>query len=169
MAFKIREIFQALAEARVDYVVVGGFAVILHGHARATRDLDLVVELSPANCQRAIAALSGIGLRPRLPVPMSDLADPAKREEWRRRRNMIAFPLWDEANPERIVEIFVYEPMAFEQMRAQAVLQHLDGIPIPIASIEHLIAMKKEAGRPHDRQDIEALRRLAGEADEETE
>lgn len=162
MAFKIREIFRALAEAEVDYVVVGGFAVILHGHARATRDLDLVIELSPENCRRAIAALTGAGLRPRLPVSMDDLADPAKRAEWRQHRNMIAFPLWDEANPERIVEIFVYEPIEFDRMRSQAVVKHLDDLSIPIASIEHLIVMKRQAGRPRDREDIEALQLLAG-------
>jgi len=39
MAFNLREIFKALADAEVDYVVVGGLAVIMHGHLRATRDL----------------------------------------------------------------------------------------------------------------------------------
>lgn len=166
MAFNVREIFRALADADVDYVVVGGFAVILHGHARATRDLDLVIDLSRENCERAIAALQGIGLRPRLPVAMSDLAEPAKRESWHRDRNMIAFPLWDEANPERIVEIFIYEPFAFREMREQSVKKTIDGIPIPIAGIDHLIAMKRQAGRPRDREDIEALLLLAAQSDD---
>lgn len=161
MAFKIREIFQALAAANVDYVVVGGFAVILHGHTRATRDLDLVVELSRGNCERAIAALASIGLQPRLPVSIHDFADPDKREEWRASRNMIVFPLWDPAQPERIVEVFIHEPIVFDRLRADATTRTIDGVPIPIASIEHLIAMKQQAGRPRDREDIEALRLIA--------
>ncbi len=72
MAFKLREIFKALADAEVEYVVVGGLAVIMHGHLRATRDLDLVIGLQPDNCARAMDALSGIGLRPRLPVTLAD-------------------------------------------------------------------------------------------------
>ena len=163
MAFKIREIFRALAEAEVDYVVVGGFAVLLHGHTRTTRDLDLVIELSKTNCERAVAALSNVGLKPRLPVPLSDFVDPAKREEWQTLRNMRVFPLWDEANPERIVELFIYEPFDFDDMRRQAVVKTLDNVPIPIASIEHLIAMKQEAARPQDLQDIAALRLLAAQ------
>ena len=71
MAFNIQEIFEVLAEADVKYVVVGGMAVIMHGHLRATADLDLVVGLQSDNCAKAMAALSGIGLRPRLPVTMS--------------------------------------------------------------------------------------------------
>lgn len=165
MAFNLREIFRALAAADVDYVVVGGFAVILHGHTRATRDLDLVIDLSQANCERAIDALAGIGLRPRLPVPMSDLADPRKRAEWHQHRNMIAFPLWDEANPERIVEIFIYEPFSFAEMRERAVVKTLDGTPIPVAGIGHLIEMKRQADRPRDREDIEALQILAESGD----
>ena len=50
-------------------------------------------------------------------------------------------------------------------MRERAVVKHLDGIPIPIASTEHLIAMKRQADRPRDRDDIEALQRLAGHGD----
>ncbi len=46
----ITTILSALERAHARYVVVGGFAVILHGHLRATADLDLVIELSPENC-----------------------------------------------------------------------------------------------------------------------
>ena len=46
MAFNVREIFKALAEAKVDYVVVGGFAVIMHGHLRATRDARRATSIS---------------------------------------------------------------------------------------------------------------------------
>src|SRR3546814_20769599 len=81
MAFNVREIFKALADARVDYVVVGGMAVIMHGHLRATRDLDLVIGLAPDNCTKAVDALAGNGLRPRLPVALAEFANPATREE----------------------------------------------------------------------------------------
>ena len=159
MAFNLREIFQALADC--DYVVVGGLAVIMHGHLRATRDLDLVVGLAPENCRKALDALASIGLRPRLPVVMQDFADPAKREDWNRNRNMMVFQLWDPKNPERSVDVFVREPLYFPTMLADAVIKDLDGVPIRVASIPHLIAMKQVAGRRHDLDDIEALRQIA--------
>ena len=55
MAFNLREIFEALSDA--DYVVVGGLAVILHEHLRATRDLDLVIGFAPENVIKVCDAL----------------------------------------------------------------------------------------------------------------
>lgn len=169
MAFNIREIFKALADAKVDYVVVGGFAVIMHGHLRATRDLDLVVGLEPDNCAKGMAAMSGIGLRPRLPVTLADFADPAIREDWAQNRNMQVFQLWDPVNPERCVDVFVREPMNFRTMLAEALTKDLDGVPIRVASIRHLIEMKQAAGRNTDLHDIEALRQIAAETGQETD
>lgn len=163
MAFNLREIFKALADAQAEYVVVGGLAVIMHGHLRATRDLDLVIGLQPDNCAKAMDALSGIGLRPRLPVSLADFADPAKREDWVTNRNMLVFQLWDPANPERSVDVFVREPMDFQAMRSEAVTKDLDGVPIRVASIRHLIQLKQSAGRPMDLDDIAALREIASE------
>jgi len=167
MAFNLREIFKSLADAQVEYVVVGGLAVIMHGHLRVTRDLDLVVGLTQDNCLRALVALETIGLRPRLPVAMADFADPTKRQDWIDNRNMLVFQLWDPANPERSVDVFVREPFNFATMRAEATVKDLDGVPIPVASIRHLIAMKQTAGRRHDLDDIEALQDIAAATGQE--
>lgn len=163
MAFNIRQIFKALADAGAEYVVVGGFAVIMHGHLRATSDLDLVIGLAPDNCAKALDALDRIGLRPRLPVALFDFADPAIRTDWIENRNMLVFQLWDPDNRERSVDLFVREPFAINQMLAEAVTKDLDGVPIRVASIRHLIAMKREAGRRNDLDDIEALGQIARE------
>lgn len=161
MAFNVRQIFGALNDAKVDYVVVGGFAVIMHGHLRATRDLDLVVGLAHDNCAKALTALASVGLRPRLPVSMSDFADPATRRDWNENHHMLVFQLWDPANPVRSVDVFVREPFAIGAMLAEAAMKDYDGVRIPVASIRQLIAMKSEAGRRTDLDDIEALREIA--------
>lgn len=59
---------QALNSAGVRYLVVGGVAVVLHGHLRTTADLDLVVQLERENVLKAVRALAGLGYRPRAPV-----------------------------------------------------------------------------------------------------
>lgn len=169
MAFNIHQIFKALSDAEVEYVVVGGLAVIMHGHLRATRDLDLVIGLRPDNCAKGMSALSGIGLRPRLPVMIADFVDPATREDWAENRNMLVFQLWDPVNPERAVDVFVREPLDFRAMFEDAAIKDLDGVPIRVASIRHLIALKSAAGRPLDIDDIQALREIAAETGQETE
>jgi hypothetical protein len=73
------DVFRALDAAGVRYVVVGGTAVVLQGHARLTVDLDLVVDLSPEQAAAAVTALTGIGLLARLPVDTESFADAATR------------------------------------------------------------------------------------------
>jgi predicted nucleotidyltransferase len=163
MAFNVREIFKALADSHAEYVVVGGFAVIIHGHLRGTRDLDLIINLQPEKCLSTLLALSAIGLQPRLPVSLEDFADQKKREDWYLNRNMLVFQLWDSKNPERSVDIFVHEPINFEELYNDSVLKKIDDIPIRIASIKHLIQLKSVANRRRDIDDIEALRIIAKE------
>jgi hypothetical protein len=160
MAFNVRQIFAALNDASVEYVVVGGLAVILHGYLRATADLDLAIGLEPANAQRGMEALASIGLRPRLPVALQDFADPNKRADWIEHRNMLVFPLWDPNNPLRSVDVFINEPIAFKRLLHQAVIKHLDGVRVPVACIDHLIEMKQRANRPRDREDIDKLQQI---------
>lgn len=166
MAFNVRQIFAALNDAGVDYVVVGGLAVILHGYLRATADLDLAIGLADDNAARGMQALAAIGLQPRLPVPMAEFADASRREEWRRNRNQV-FPLWDPGNPLRSVDVFIDEPIEFGALLAGAVAKDLDGVRVPVACIPHLIEMKRRAGRPRDPDDIDKLQAIlqAGRGD----
>ena len=160
MAFNIRQIFTALNHAGVDYVVVGGLAVILHGYLRATADLDLAVGLSPDIARRTMQALTAIGLRPRLPLAIEDFADVEKRREWLHERNMLVFPLWDPGNPLRSVDVFIDEPVAFAELLRDAVAKDLGGTVVRIAGIDHLIVMKQAAGRARDLDDIDKLRQI---------
>jgi len=160
MAFNLRQIFKALADAEVEYVVVGGLAVIMHGYLRATADLDLAIGLSPQNAGRGMQTLASIGLQPRLPVPIQDFADAAKREDWLQHRNMLVFPLWDPSNPLRSVDVFINEPIPFDALRRDAVHKDYDGVDVPVASIDHLIEMKQRAARARDLDDIDKLQKI---------
>lgn len=163
MAFNVRAIFKALAEAEVDYVVVGGFAVILHGYLRATADLDLVLGFSADNLQRGLRTLSGIGFQPRLPISLEEFCNPENRRKWAEQSNMFVFPLWDPGNPLRSLDLFVEEPIEFSQLMEDASIKDVDGVQIRVASIEHLIEMKQASGRPRDLDDIAKLKMIREE------
>jgi hypothetical protein len=155
-------IFEALAAADVRYVVVGGVAVVLHGHARLTADLDLAVDLEPSAARRAIDALTGLGLRPRAPVRAEDFADPDLRSSWKRERGMLVFSMVDTADPLRAVDLFVDEPIPFEELYERSVALDVAGTPVRVASIQDLITLKQRTGRLQDQADIAALRDLEG-------
>jgi Nucleotidyltransferase of unknown function (DUF6036) len=61
-------ILEAFNRQAISYVVVGGVATVLHGHARFTGDVDCVIELSASNIERVLMALTNLGFVPRLPV-----------------------------------------------------------------------------------------------------
>jgi hypothetical protein len=156
----IEEVLAALESEGVRYLVVGGVAVVLHGHLRTTADLDLVVDLEPANARRAMDALDRLGFRPRVPVPAASFADPVQRERWIREKGMMVFALWHPARPASTVDVFVRAPFDFAAVHRRAVRVRLDLAEVAVASLDDLIAMKRRAGRPVDLADCEALEEL---------
>ncbi len=154
-------ILRALNEREVRYVVVGGFATVMHGYARLTADLDLVVDLEPHQAARAVHTLTGLGLQPRPPVDAIQFADPAARRQWIEERGLKVFSFWDPEDPLREVDLFVEHPIEFEDLWKRSDVITLGGLPIRIACIDDLISLKRLADRPQDRADIEALEAIA--------
>ena len=75
-------LFKSLNDANVQYIVVGGLATVLHGHARFTADIDLVINLNQVEAEKAIKVITSMGLKPRAPVDPMQFTDKAIRESW---------------------------------------------------------------------------------------
>jgi predicted nucleotidyltransferase len=161
VALAIEQVLAELEADQVRYLVVGGVAVVLHGHLRTTADLDLVVGLAPDNARRAITALQRLGFRPRAPVPAELFADPAVRRSWIEEKGLTVFSLWSERLPEVEVDLFVAEPFDFEEAYARALRVPLDTITATVVGLQDLIALKEASGRPVDAADVDALRALS--------
>jgi len=148
--FLIR-VFQALAEAKLPYAVVGGLAVSLHGAVRGTVDVDLVLRLKKGDFLRAETVLNRLGLRSLLPLKAAQVFD--FREEYRRNRNLIA---WSFVNPERaseVVDILLTEDL--KEIRTEE--RKIGATVVRLASLKDLIRMKQKSGRPQDLADVLAL------------
>ena len=163
----IERVLEALNSAGVRYLVVGGVAVVLHGHLRTTADLDLVVQLERDNVLCAMRALAGLAYRPRAPVAAEAFADEKVRESWVRDEGLTVFSLWSSRAPTLEVDLFVREPFGFAAVYARALKVPLENTFAWVISLPDLIALKRQAGRPHDLEDIEALKAL--EADDLSE
>lgn len=150
-------LFDALNRAQVRYVVVGGFATVLHGYARLTADVDLVIDLSPQGARTAIETLTSLGFRPRAPVEPLAFVDPTTRRQWVAEKGMRVFSMWDPANPMREVDLFAEHPMDFEGLWERSEIIHLSQTVARVASIADLIRLKRLAGRAQDLADVEAL------------
>lgn len=141
-------------------MVVGGVAVVLHGHTRFTADLDLVVDLDPDAARKTIAALEGLGLAPRVPVPAASFADPERREEWIRTQGMTVFSMVDPRNPLLTVDLFVEPPIPFEELWERAEVMRIGRADVRVAAIPDLVRMKQAVGRPGDLEDVDRLREI---------
>ena len=160
------ETIAALERGDVRYVVVGGLAVVLHGHPRLTVDLDLVVDLEPAEARNAVEILLRLGLVPSIPVEPLDFADPSKRTAWTREKNMRVFSLRDPEDDFRRVDLFVEEPVEFSGLWERSDVLSLGSTRVRVASIDDLLTMKRQAGRAQDIADIEALEAIQRERDD---
>lgn len=160
------DVFTELGRERVRFVVVGGVAVNLQGVPRFTADLDLSVALDSKNLAAAGVALTRLGLIPRLPVPVAQLADEVLVKSWIEERNLMAFTFHDPKTPLREVDLLLVSPVPFDHIEATATVMEAGGQRIAVASIDVLLKMKAGTGRPQDESDIVALRQiLASEAE----
>jgi hypothetical protein len=150
----LSRLLEALARHGVDYLVIGGVAVQVHGHRRTTMDLDVTPEPSPENMRRLAGALEELDARPLDPGLATgevSVTDPDRLA-----LAAIVPPLMTRHGQIHILK----EPKGarpFDQMRKAALVVEVDGIKIPIVSLKDLIRMKRAAGRPADRDDIAAL------------
>lgn len=156
----LQAINDALTQANVRYIVVGGLAVVAHGYLRATQDADIVIELLPDNIERTFRALTTLGYRPSVPVTAQTFADPVNRSKWAAEKNMTVLQFWSEQHHETPIDVFVEAPFDFETEWSGAYQQELEPSqsPIRFAALDTLIAMKARTGRPQDLADIEQLR-----------
>jgi hypothetical protein len=145
---------KALDRARVPYALVGGFAVALHGAVRGTVDVDLVIRLQETALRRTEKVLNALELHSRLPLTAYEVF--RFREEYIRNRNLLAWTFINPSRPSEIVDIILTEDLAGMQVKKIA----FQNQTVRVASIADLIRMKQGTGRPQDREDVKALRRL---------
>jgi hypothetical protein len=157
----LEDIFRALQEAEIRYMVVGGLAVIAHGYVRLTKDLDLVLDLSSEALPRALKVLESLAYRPIIPVPLFDFANPELRQDWTENRNMKVFNLISDRYPDVSIDIFPKEPFGFKKEFAAAAWKDVaPNVRARVVSVSGLIKLKMEANRDCDRDDIDKLRKL---------
>lgn len=154
------DLFRALDRDEVRYLLIGGPAINIYVVERATMDIDLMLALDADNLQRFQKTSESLGLQPLLPVKLSDLADEAKLHDWIDNKHLLAFALRPPEVSAPTVDILVQPKIGFDEAYARRVTKELDGFKLALASLEDLIALKTDTGRPHDASDIEALRRL---------
>lgn len=150
----LERVCKALNRAKVRYVIVGGYAVALHGAIRGTLDIDIALRWTKKDLLKTEAALMEIGLVSRLPVTALDVFE--YREEYIRNRNLVAWNFQNPSDPSEQLDVIIN----FDAKGKRAVYKRLPDTSVPLLNIKDLIEMKKTSGRPQDIEDIRALEKL---------
>jgi hypothetical protein len=133
------------------HVVIGGFAVIAHEHVRATEDCALMIPDDEPNDRRVLDAARALGGRVGgRDVTAEDLAS----------RAHVRLDCGDHGMVDLLRE--GVPPLDFESVESAAIRAEVRGVPISFAGLETIVALKRLADRPHDRQDLEALEAIHG-------
>ena len=137
------EFLKLLNAHRVEYLLIGGFAVALHGYPRATADMDVWVARNRLNAERLVSCLREFGFdTPNLTPELFD--DP------NRIVRMGVAPL-------RIEILTEIDGVNFKDCSARSINQSVDGELVPVISLEDLKANKRASGRAKDLDDLENL------------
>ena len=157
--FRPRALLNRLVAHGVDFVVVGGIAMVGHGSARITRDLDICYATDPANLEALGGALIELGARLRGVEEELPFVPDARTL---RRTTILTLD-----SPDGSIDLLVSPAGApdYDQLRARAERVTIDRIAVLIASLDDLEAMKSAAGRSIDEidlEEIEVIRRLRG-------
>ena len=139
-----KEMLQLLLEEKASFMVVGAYAMAAHGFPRATGDLDIWVDPSPRNSKGVFRSLARFGAS-LTGVHEHDLTLPGTIYQ-------IGIV------PRRIDIITSIDGVGYEEARPKAVVVDLEGLPVPILSLDHLIKNKESTGREKDALDAKTLR-----------
>lgn len=144
----------------MQYAVIGGVAVNLHGYLRATADLDVIIALTDEEISKFISVAKAMGMVPRVPVKLEDFAKKELREEWITEKNMKVFSVYNPKDPLEHIDVKIEGHEDFEKILKNSVTMRVRDIEIKVVDIDDLIALKEQAGRDRDLDDIRALNKL---------
>jgi hypothetical protein len=158
----VREILRRLVAAGVDFVIIGGIAVVLHGYPRTTRDLDITFAYDGPNLDALGGVLVDLGASLR---GVADQEVPFVADK----RTLQGIDLLTLETDAGWLDIHRLPAgvTSKDSLRRRAERMDLEGFAVLVASPNDLITMKQAAGRPVDRTDIaalEAIKRLRAQA-----
>ena len=137
------ELLLAFNAQHVEYLLVGAHALAVHGHVRATKDVDVWVRPDSENAQRVLQALSDFG------APLGDL----NQDDLSKGGTIFQIGV----PPIRIDVITAIDGVEFAEAWPDCIKTSFGGVPVFVISRHHLITNKKTSARLQDLADVEQL------------
>ena len=140
-----KEILQLLTEAKVDFLLVGAYALAAHGYPRSTGDIDIWINPVPENAKKTYNVIVNFG------APLFDL----QVEDLYKVGNVFQIGV----APRRIDILTGISGVLFNEAKEDFIEIELDGMKLPFISLEKLIRNKEASGRDKDLIDLKNLKK----------
>lgn len=135
-----REFLKLLNDNKVEYLLIGGYAVGYHGYPRTTADMDVWVANHPENANRLVTTFTEFGMKSPDITP----------ELFMQPGNIVRMGV----PPVRIEVLNKIDGVDFEKCLSNAVFDEIGGVPIPLISLADLKRNKQASGRYKDLEDL---------------
>ena len=143
-----KDMLRVLSDEKVEFLLIGAYAMAAHGYPRATMDIDIWVMPSPQNADAVLRALRRFG------AALHNLT----KEDLQKDGTIFQIGV----APRRIDIITEASGLQFEEVYSRALSVNIEGIEVHIPLIDDLIRNKRASGRTKDLADAEALESLKG-------
>ena len=149
-----KQMLLLLVKHDVNFMLIGGYAVIYHGYERSTTDMDIWLQPDNKNRDRLILALSEFGIEQE---NLNKLSTKDFKE--------ITFFYFGE-RPRRIDFLTKINGVSYEEAEKELLSFPFENIQIPIIQYYHLIRSKIANNRPQDKADVEMLQKIHAQSTE---
>jgi len=139
------DMLSALSAEGVEHLLVGAYAMAVHGVPRATGDIDLWVRPSPENAEKVLRALARYGA-PIAGLTVDDLSRPGT-----------VFQIG--VAPNRVDVLTAIDGVDFQEAWSRRITTEIEGMSVPVIGFDDLVRNKRATDRPRDRADAEELER----------
>ena len=141
----IPQLLKLLNENKVKFIIVGATAFPVHGFVRDTLDIDIFIEPTRPNAEKAYTALKAFGY---------DVTDLSVDELLEKKALFRGYVVEADIHP------FITGIVSFDEIWEKRIAGKIGDVPVFFADLESLIKMKEAAGRPKDLEDLKSLREL---------
>lgn len=143
-----QKLLQSLLDARVEFIIIGGYSVIFHGYTRTTGDIDIWLRPENGNKRKLLKALQAFGIEKESLSAVSELDF----------TNTVFFKIGEE--PERIDFLTKINLVSYDSADKKKMYGEIDNLTLPFLHLDHLILSKINTGRPQDKADVEILQNI---------
>jgi predicted nucleotidyltransferase len=152
-------LLRALHERGIAYIIVGGFAVSAHGFIRVTKDLDVVPSPAAENLERLAEMLRDLHATV---LDTADFdaqempADPTRADDLAMGGNFCTQTDLGRLDVMQWLSGIDADDL-YAELAREAIESSIDGLSVRVCGLDHLLAMKRAAGRPRDLEDLKGL------------